>query len=146
MNDEMYYCIAARHWLDALTPPVEDHVNRLVADVRAILSAQDTVTAGASDPAPPPARVAHVAAPAAQVAPAPSTAPAAVNPARAPAPVRSRPVGLWLAGLCVAVALVVAFRALRGWIGVTDSWAVGGVVIALGLLVLSVRKRGRRPG
>ena len=144
MNDEMYYCIAARHWLDALTPPVEDHVNRLVADVRAILSAQDTVTAGARDPAPPPARVADVAAPAAQVAPAPSTVPAAVNPS--PAPVRARPVALWVAGLCVAVAVVVAFHALRGWIGVTDSWVVGGVVIALGLLVFSVRARSRRPG
>jgi hypothetical protein len=37
MNDELYYCIAQRHWLDALAPPLEQHIGRLVEAVSALV-------------------------------------------------------------------------------------------------------------
>ena len=57
MSDEMYYCIAARHWLDALNPPLEEHIARLTAGAQAILAARPTgndtaMAAGAPTGAP----------------------------------------------------------------------------------------------
>jgi hypothetical protein len=38
MSDELYYCVGQRHWLDAVTPPIEEHVKRLVAAVGGLLA------------------------------------------------------------------------------------------------------------
>ena len=37
-SDELYYCIADRHWLDALTPPVEQHIGGLVTALRRFIA------------------------------------------------------------------------------------------------------------
>ncbi len=37
MNDGLYYCVAARHWLDAMTEPREEHIEKLVSSVRALV-------------------------------------------------------------------------------------------------------------
>jgi len=44
-SDELYYCIADRHWLDALTPPVEQHIERLVAALRRFVVEPESVPA-----------------------------------------------------------------------------------------------------
>jgi hypothetical protein len=37
MDDEMYYCLAAAHWLDALSDPLENHLDRLLHAVRLLV-------------------------------------------------------------------------------------------------------------
>jgi hypothetical protein len=44
-NDDLTYFLSTPHWLDALTPPLENHLQRLVAAVKALL--------GDSEPAAP---------------------------------------------------------------------------------------------
>ncbi len=87
----MEYYISSRHWLDALTTPLEQHLVQL-ADTVTLLLARSP---GASPPAPPAPAVRTVpppvieerAAPVAEAAPAPTSA-AAPAPAPAPAPVK----------------------------------------------------------
>ena len=40
MSQEMEYYISSQHWLDALTPPLEEHLSRLCEGVKALLSSQ----------------------------------------------------------------------------------------------------------
>src|SRR5437773_5218097 len=40
-NDDLTYFLSTPHWLDALTPPVEKHLQRLVAAVEALLGKAD---------------------------------------------------------------------------------------------------------
>jgi hypothetical protein len=47
MRKEFEYIIGGRHWLDALTPPMEDHIARLCNSVEALLEAQRANTADA---------------------------------------------------------------------------------------------------
>jgi hypothetical protein len=173
MSDEMYYCIAARHWLDALNPPLEEHIARLTADVRAILAARpvtsDAVSDAVSDPprdagnAPPPrpqsiqdtqapGAFQPVAAPAlvplATAAPdrSPAAIPLASGGAQAGAPSPST-AGVRTIGLMVIAgsALVASGLALRHWIGNEYGMAVEIVIItvAAGVFFLA---RGRRAG
>src|SRR5438045_4575239 len=39
-NDDLKYYLSTPHWLDALTPPLKAHLDRLVASIKALLSAQ----------------------------------------------------------------------------------------------------------
>jgi len=41
-NDDLTYFLSTPHWLDALTPPVEKHLQRLVAAVEALLGKEET--------------------------------------------------------------------------------------------------------
>lgn len=50
MNDDLYYCVAARHWLDALTDPKDEQIKELVASVRALVGTQSQPSA---TPTPP---------------------------------------------------------------------------------------------
>jgi tetratricopeptide (TPR) repeat protein len=89
------YFISTQHWLDALTPPVEQHLHYLVNTMRAILAQkpdgsevlprepQLKAPPAAAAVAPPEAPAAPVAAPAAPgmgTAPAPAPAPAPPSP------------------------------------------------------------------
>lgn len=38
MNEDLYYCIGSRHWLDGLTPPLESHIDQLVEAVSTLIS------------------------------------------------------------------------------------------------------------
>ena len=38
-KDDLEYFLSASHWMDALTPPFEQHLGRLADDVRALISA-----------------------------------------------------------------------------------------------------------
>src|SRR5947199_4303782 len=44
-NDDLTYFLSTPHWLDALTPPVEKHLQRLVAAVEALLGKVDAESA-----------------------------------------------------------------------------------------------------
>src|SRR5215813_8810647 len=41
-NDDLEYYLSAPHWLDALTPPLESHLDRLQASVKALLQLEWT--------------------------------------------------------------------------------------------------------
>jgi uncharacterized RDD family membrane protein YckC len=45
-SDEVQYFIGSRHWLDALTPPLEEHLNRLVDSVNRILKEKNGALSG----------------------------------------------------------------------------------------------------
>jgi WD40 repeat protein len=49
LNDDLRYFLSTPHWLDALTPPLEAHVERLTVSIKTLLT-------GAPEPAPPAAR------------------------------------------------------------------------------------------
>ena len=40
-NDDLKYFLSAPHWLDALTPPLERHLERLVPAIKALMALQD---------------------------------------------------------------------------------------------------------
>jgi mannitol/fructose-specific phosphotransferase system IIA component len=40
-NDDLKYFLSAPHWLDALTPPLERHLERLVPAIKALIALQD---------------------------------------------------------------------------------------------------------
>src|SRR6266404_2097112 len=40
-NDDLKYFLSAPHWLDALTPPLERHLQRLVPAVKALIALED---------------------------------------------------------------------------------------------------------
>jgi hypothetical protein len=62
MRKEFEYIIGGRHWLDALTPPMEDHIARLCNSVEALLEAQraNGAEADAAQTAAPAASAAKV--------------------------------------------------------------------------------------
>ena len=108
------YFISTQHWLDALTPPMEQHLHYLVNTMRAILAQRpDGSEAVVREPQlkPPPAATA-VTPPAAAAAPveAPAAAaPASSGMAAAPgAPKQKWPVAIILLVLALAAATVAA--------------------------------------
>ena len=52
-NDDLTYFLSTPHWLDALTPPLEEHLQRLGAAVKALLGGAETDT-GVLIPTPTP--------------------------------------------------------------------------------------------
>src|SRR4029077_1606010 len=48
-NDDLEYYLSTPHWLDALTPPLENHLKRLKGSVKALLQ-MDTADATAAAP------------------------------------------------------------------------------------------------
>ena len=61
-NKTLEYFISTQHWLDALTPPLEDHLNHLAETITVLLAKKDRkekpLPAGGEEPAPsqPPSR------------------------------------------------------------------------------------------
>lgn len=102
-SPSLEYFISDSHWLDAVTPPMEEHLEYLAGTVRMLL---DRAAAGEAAAAPP------VGEPPA----APQTSPTPVPAPVTPSPGRSRP--RWLVPAAAAAVVVVA--------------VVVGVVIALG--------------
>src|SRR4051794_11764768 len=73
-SDDLEYYLSGPHWLDAVTPPLENHLEQLKSSMKALLALPRT--AGGDAPSPP-------------VPPAPSpplSAPVPSIPAQAPAP------------------------------------------------------------
>ena len=53
-NDDLTYFLSTPHWLDALTPPLENHLQRLVAAVQALLGQGNAEIAAPASPLIPP--------------------------------------------------------------------------------------------
>src|SRR2546430_1350524 len=58
-SDDLEYYLSGPHWLDAVTPPLEDHLDQLKSSMKALLSlpragSEETVVAAAAPPPPPP--------------------------------------------------------------------------------------------
>lgn len=119
LNDDLGYYLSTPHWLDAMQPPLENHIHRLTTSIKVLLDAPsgETVTSAPAEPQTP----APVAQPVADSPPpaekrnvrgTPSlmhegSTPAKVEPAR-PSPVRT----FVLAGAIVAL---LAAGVLGGW-------------------------------
>jgi hypothetical protein len=71
-TESLAYFMSTVHWLDALTPPIEQHLQRLAESIKGLLQmgtpAGPAVAAGAGLPPPPPAAAAPTVAPAAKPA------------------------------------------------------------------------------
>ena len=85
------YFISASHWLDAFTPPIEGHLERLADAVQALLEKSGARAAG--DPAPP------SAAPTRPGASAPAAPPASSSRGLAPIAITAAVVALAAGGL-----------------------------------------------
>jgi tetratricopeptide (TPR) repeat protein len=106
------YFISTQHWLDALTPPMEQHLQYLVTTMRTMLARKpDGSEASVREPQlkPPPAATA-VTPPPAATAPAIAPAPAAGSPGRKFA----WPVAIGLLVLAVAAATLAGVLWRRG--------------------------------
>jgi uncharacterized delta-60 repeat protein len=57
-SPELEYLISGTHWLDAITPPIEEHIQKLARVAHATLSAHDSASQVAKDRAAP-ARMSH---------------------------------------------------------------------------------------
>jgi hypothetical protein len=66
MTGSMEFFLSVPHWLDALTPPLESHLTRLVEAVRGVLA---STTRLAAEPAVAPAPVAVTASPVREISP-----------------------------------------------------------------------------
>ena len=55
-NDDLTYFLSTPHWLDALTPPLENHLQRLVAAVQALLGKDEAAVEPERLQTPPPAQ------------------------------------------------------------------------------------------
>jgi hypothetical protein len=49
LNDDLKYYLSTPHWLDAMTPPLENHLDRLASSLNTLLGKAGTETAVASD-------------------------------------------------------------------------------------------------
>jgi TPR repeat protein len=70
MNEDLYYCVADRHWLDALTDPKDEHIGKLVSSVQALLGtgrAEDSASAKPEPASPAETPPIAVAAPVSKV-------------------------------------------------------------------------------
>src|SRR5947208_646009 len=52
-NDDLEYYLSTPHWLDALTPPLERHLDRLERSIKTLLELADGDAARAVEPATP---------------------------------------------------------------------------------------------
>jgi TIR domain len=107
------YFIGSVHWLDAMTPPLENHLDNLAETVHKLLPAK----AGAARAAGPGSGVWQRSTPAAEVAAPVSPAPAAMGSATGGAPARaSSSKNVWIAVAALAVLAVagVGVMMLRG--------------------------------
>ncbi len=114
MSKSFEYYVGSIHWLDAITPPLEAHIDRLARDLKALLAKDDepspaTETAPQPEPSPPPetARPASSASPP-PAAPAPSPR-AAAPPPEAPASKKGRGPIVLAAVAAIAVLAVVVW-------------------------------------
>src|SRR5204862_7295930 len=52
-NDDLEYYLSAPHWLDALTPPLENHLDRLQNSIRTLIELAEGDVARAAEPTTP---------------------------------------------------------------------------------------------
>lgn len=126
MSDELYYCLADRHWLDALTPPIEQHIGALARALRPLVVGdpaaprpdppEEDEVRSAPVPSEPVARSPdpRESAPPEPEPAAPAPAPVAGEPERARWLARRR-VTLLAAGLGVGLALVAGWWLSTRW-------------------------------
>jgi len=100
-SDDLEYYLSGPHWLDAVTPPLENHLEQLKSSVRALLALPRTAPPEQRPPAPAPPSIAPVNRP---PSPEQYTPPRAVTPPMAPSP--SSNLWKWVA-LGIAVIAVV---------------------------------------
>lgn len=91
-NPTLEFFISTPHWLDAITPPLERHAERLANTVRRLIGPGD-----GADPVPPP--------PPPKAAPPPPAVDKQTVPPLPPSPPPKR-VSPWLVVFCVALALL----------------------------------------
>ena len=101
------YFISDAHWLDALTPPLEKHLDYLVGTVQFLLDRRATDDDGSPTPG---------SAPVVLRPPPPTTPTTPQMPATTPQAPRTRRTVLWagLAAALVVLVVVAAFFAMRG--------------------------------
>lgn len=100
-SDDLEYYLSGPHWLDAVTPPLENHLEQLKNSVKALLSLPRTGDSeSAASPAPP----------AAPLPPPPPAQPIVSAPAAAPVSAKpSTNTGKWIA---LAIAALLALGAV----------------------------------
>ncbi|HSV63235.1 MAG TPA: toll/interleukin-1 receptor domain-containing protein [Chthoniobacterales bacterium] len=110
-SDDLEYYLSGPHWLDAVTPPLENHLGRLKDSMKALLSLPRADGESATSPAPPTATVPPPP-PAQRIVSAPTAPPVSVAK---PSTNTGKWIALGIAALFVLAAVVVlaAFIFLR---------------------------------
>jgi hypothetical protein len=114
LTDDLRYFLSSPHWLDALTPPLSKHIERLQLAIKELLDQSVEVTGKdvkADDVAiVTPPTVAPAAPPPAPVAPAPPPLPVAAPVQKKPEPVASKSFYPWpllaIAALVICAAII----------------------------------------
>lgn len=123
-SDELYYCIADRHWLDALTPPVEQHIGGLVNALRRFIAEPEPVPEPVPAPAPAPIPIVAAAPSVPVVEAQPDAGVVDAAPGRAQDDIefgrggQAPPLGAMTRGrIAIAAAALVALTMLGVWAG-----------------------------
>ena len=114
-SDDLEYYLSGPHWLDAVTPPLENHLGQLTSSMKALLALP---RAGEADQAPAPPSAPPSAAPNPPLPPTqpPIPAPPTARPSGAPAPPNIwKWVALGVAAIAAlgCVAFIIVFVLLR---------------------------------
>ena len=110
-SDDLEYYLSGPHWLDAVTPPLEGHLEQLKSSMKALLALP---AAGSSDkppPAPPIAPVNRLPSPGQNIPPA--AAPPSVAAIPSPAPWKWVALGVAALAALGCVAFVIIFALLQ---------------------------------
>ncbi len=113
MNKDLYYCIAARHWLDAVTEPKDAQIEELVVSVRGLVAA--------AEPAAPPPREDVEASRRPEAPPSQHSVPSQPAPSQRPATGETKRLAAFLGRratqrVMIGVVGVAAFLLVRGLI------------------------------
>lgn len=124
LTDDLRYFLSSPHWLDALTPPLSKHIERLQLAIKELLDQSVEVTGkdvkaddvaiatlpAVAPAAPPPAPVAPAPIAPSPVAPAPPPLPVAAPVQKRPEPVASKSFNPWpllaIAALAICAAII----------------------------------------
>jgi hypothetical protein len=109
-SDDLEYYLSGPHWLDAVTPPLENHLGQLKSSIQALLALP---RAGETEPASPPPSIASLS--------SPQATPQSVSRPPTATPVAATTSNIWkwvaLAAAAIAalgcVAFVIVFVLLR---------------------------------
>jgi TPR repeat protein len=108
MNKDLYYCIAARHWLDALTDPKDEQIGELVVSVRGLVGPEQAAGSSAGEAEGPPEG--------AEISRGPDTPPS--QPAAPSRPATARPAKRETKRLAAFLGRRAARRVMIGAVGV----------------------------
>lgn len=128
-NDDLEYYLSTPHWLDAMTPPLENHLDRLVISIKALLALphapgppREEFQTGQTMASPPPPPLPAFA--------TSGTAPPSLPRGQTMRPLFQKRRAWWIAGVILFLGFALAILLLATWAARTHSKVAGNTGVA----------------